>query len=577
MRRIFAVLICCAFALPAYAQPVEEVIPSFDARITVRSDAVIEVAEQIVYDFGTDERHGIFRTIPYTYEAGDTLYEADVRSVFVYNENNEPIPFSEHRENGELTIRIGDADRYVTGEQTYVISYQVRGPFLYFDEQDELYWNVTGAWKNGIASSTVLVDLPEGAQVLSAACYKGGEGTDGECEESERLVRSDRAGFYAVARDLGPYEGMSVAVAFPKGVIDVVERAAQPRGQGMYAYEYAPLALPAIVLFGLAYLWYTRGRDPKGRSTIVTQFVPPDGVSPALAGIVYNERIEPREISAEIVALAVGGYLTIHRIERSKLIFTETDYLLERRGEELPEDPAAALLLERLFSAAYEGTEDVDGKEVQGTLISKMREKFNEDRDDVVAVLYDEVLRRGYFLERPDLVRKWYAGVGLAIAGLSAAGFIFEPRDGWLMLVIAGIASGVLVALWGLLMPAKTRAGVLLKEHLEGFKRYLSVAEADRLAFHNAPDRTPEEFDKHLPYAISFGVEKAWAQQFEGIYDAEPSWYHGTAGSFNASTFAQEVSAFTTDVAAASAPKSSGASGGGSVGGGFGGGGGGSW
>jgi hypothetical protein len=221
---------------------------------------------------------------------------------------------------------------------------------------------------------------------------------------------------------------MSIAVAFPKGVIDVIERAAQPRGQGMRAFEFAPLGIPILVFGGLIYLWYTRGRDPKGRSTIVPEYAAPEGVSPALAGIVYNERIEPREVSAEILALAVGGYLTIHRIERSKLIFTETDYLLERRGEEVPDDAAAALLLERLCSAAYESVEDVDGSEVKGALVSKMREKFSDDRDDVVAVLYDEVLRRGYFLERPDTVRKWYAIVGVAIAGLTAVGFIFEPR-----------------------------------------------------------------------------------------------------------------------------------------------------
>lgn len=577
MRHVVALIVFCIFAWPAYAQAVEEAIPSFDARITVRSDAVIEVAEQIVYDFGTDERHGIFRTIPYTYQAGETLYEAEVRNVFVFDENNAPIPFSEYREGGELNIRIGDPDRVVTGEQTYVITYQVRGPFLYFDEQDELYWNVTGAWKNGIASSSVLVDLPEGAPVLTAACYKGGHGASDECDQSERLVRDDRAGYYAAANNLGPNEGMSVAVAFPKGVVDVVERAAQPRGQGLRAYEFAPLGMPFLVLGGLVYLWYTRGRDPKGRSTIVPEYTAPEGVSPALAGIVYNERIELREISAEILALAVGGYLTIHRIERTKLIFTETDYLLVRRGEEVPEDPAAALLLGRLCSTEYEGTEEINGTEVQGTLVSKMREKFNDDRDDVVAVLYDEVLRRGYFLERPDRVRKWYAGVGVAIAGLTAIGFIFEPRGAWLMLVFAGIASGLLVAAWGFLMPAKTRTGVRLKEHLEGFKRYLSVAEADRLAFHNAPERTPEEFDRNLPYAISFGVEKEWAKQFEGIYDTEPTWYHGAGETFSAHTLATSVGAFATDVAAASAPTSSGASGGGSVGGGFGGGGGGSW
>jgi uncharacterized membrane protein len=127
-------------------------------------------------------------------------------------------------------------------------------------------------------------------------------------------------------------------------------------------------------------------------------------------------------------------------------------------------------------------------------------------------------------------------------------------------------------------MPVKTREGVLMRERLEGFKRYLSVAEKDRITYHNAPERSPEVFEAFLPYAMAFGVEKAWAKYFEDLYTSEPEWYTGgTTGTFALGSLASDLSSFTTSVSAASAPQSSGAGGGGSSGGGFGGGGGGSW
>ena len=84
-------------------------------------------------------------------------------------------------------------------------------------------------------------------------------------------------------------------------------------------------------------------------------------------------------------------------------------------------------------------------------------------------------------------------------------------------------------------------------------------------------------FDQYLPYAMAFGVEDAWAEQFKDIYTEEPQWHTGSTGTFSPAMFAQSMQAFSTDFTAASAPASSGSSGGGSVGGGFGGGGGGSW
>ena len=146
-----------------------------------------------------------------------------------------------------------------------------------------------------------------------------------------------------------------------------------------------------------------------------------------------------------------------------------------------------------------------------------------------------------------------------------------------------------LVILFSILLRKPTKNGQIILDQVEGFKWFLSVAEKDRMNFHNPPQKTPELFERYLPYALALGVGHQWAEQFSGMFAKldqnehtyYPSWYYGR--SFNILT----VSDFGTSVgqtisravSSSSTPpgSSSGFSGGGSSGGGGGGGGGGGW
>lgn len=560
-----------------------ETIPSFDARIAVSESGTIEVTEAIVYDFGNNTKHGIFRNIPYSYQAGTETYTADISSVLVRDGRGVPRPFQESRGNGELELKIGDPAREVTGTQTYVISYVVEGPFLYFDEHDEFYWNVTGSWPQQIQKASVLIDLPRDATIMDAACYKGGYGATAPCDSDERLVNVERAGYTATAHNLSPREGLSVAVAFPKGTIQKVEKEWN-MGISIPLYMYWPFSIPVLVLLFMLYLWYTRGRDPKGKTTIVTEFSPPLGVSPALASVLENERVKPEDISAEIVRLAIEGYIKIYRHEKKVLLFTITDYLLERITEHDPEDPIGSLLMQNLFKDAFVETVEIDGLERTGALISNMKQNFTDEKKEIVKRVYDEAVIQDFFTKNPETIRRRYIVSGFAVAVAVAFLIGFSTSLQWVLFAVALGLSGLLVALVGNWMPVKTKEGVRVREHLEGFKRYLHIAEKDRIAFHDSPEKAPapekniELFSMYLPYAMMFGIEEEWAEQFESIFKEEtPEWYSGTSGAFSASAFTADIAAFSSDLGGAMAPQSSGASGGGSVGGGFGGGGGGSW
>jgi uncharacterized membrane protein len=144
--------------------------------------------------------------------------------------------------------------------------------------------------------------------------------------------------------------------------------------------------------------------------------------------------------------------------------------------------------------------------------------------------------------------------------------------------VVAGILSGLIMVFFGWFMPSRTTRGTREVEKVLGFREFLSRVEGDRL---ERMVKTPEMFEKFLPFAMALGVEDNWAKAFDGIYTQPPSWYSGPGGmaTFRPSSFTHNLGVMSTTAAAtmSSAPRSSGGSGfsGGSSGGGFGGGGGG--
>jgi uncharacterized membrane protein len=144
--------------------------------------------------------------------------------------------------------------------------------------------------------------------------------------------------------------------------------------------------------------------------------------------------------------------------------------------------------------------------------------------------------------------------------------------------VIAGIASALIVAAFGWFMPSRTARGTRELENILGFQEFLSRVDSDRM---NRVIKTPEMFEKFLPFAMALGVEATWAKAFEGIYSQPPQWYTGSGGihTFNPGSFTNNLTRMSATAASvmASAPRGSGGSGfsGGSSGGGFGGGGGG--
>jgi uncharacterized membrane protein len=313
------------------------------------------------------------------------------------------------------------------------------------------------------------------------------------------------------------------------------------------------------------------------REAITVAYEPPKigsrFLTPAEAGTLLDEKLDPRDITSTIVGLAVKGYIQIEEVKKEGLIFDRSDYYLKKLKE--PDGGLSAFemeMMKRLFSFAPSRLS-----------VSSLKNKFYKDLPFLKKTLYGELVRNGYFHLNPEKVRNLYflTGILIIVFGGFALAFFF-PHSMWKGFIASGL-TGLPVLFFGRHMPAKTKAGALAYMAILGFQEFLNRAEKDKIE--RMGDM--ELFTKFLPYAIALDVADNWAEAFEGIYQEPPNWYVSPGGfrTFHPAGFTRSINTVTSSLGAAmfSAPRGSGGGGsggfggGGFSGGGFGGGGGGSW
>jgi uncharacterized membrane protein YgcG len=568
---IFTVLIGFLAVKPVFA---EEAINNFQADFSLKQDGTVRVVETIDYNFGSAERHGIFRDIPYDYKTPGGNYKLRLGDISVSGPDG-LIKFSQSRADGVLKLQIGDETQTVSGVKRYVISYTVRRAINFFDNQDEFYWNLTGnGWTVPLDSASARIRLPtetDPAQ-LKTACYVGAAGGHTSCNnisflDSAGVLSDSRAAEVEFRQNgLAAGEGLTIIIALPKGLL------AEPNKALAFLYLISDnyiIVLPIIVLVLMLYFWYTRGRDPAGRGTIVTQYEAPDGLTPAEVGTIVDEEADNLDISAELIHLAVGGYLKINRIKEKGLMFDSEDYQFEKLKD--PNDLTNDF--DRyLITGIFKGRDQVK--------LSELKKTIYKDLARIKEMIYQATVQKGYFKGNPGKTKTFF----LLLGGVFfVIGFNLVESLGMIHFLSFAV-TGLIVGAIGWFMPARTLKGVAAREQILGFKKYLQVAEKERLEFHNAPEKNPTDFEKLLPYAMCLKVEKQWAGQFGDVYkDQYNSWY----GSYNYTNFSAEIliadlqnfaSKSTATLGASAAGHKSGfGAGGGFSGGGFGGGGGGSW
>lgn len=541
-----------------------ESISNFSVSLEVDAKGVVEVVETIEVDFGSDDRHGIFRTIPVSYERDGFRYRLRL-AVRAVQRDGVDEAYTTSRRGDELELKIGQADQTISGRHRYRIQYTVLRALNWFDDRPELYWNATGnAWAVPIERSLVTVvapALPSAAE--DSRCYTGVAGsTEQQCSiatiETLGAAGESRIAF-SRGVPLAPGEALTAVVRLPA---DSISRPGLEQDLMDFFADNLGFGLPVAVLAIMLFLYRRFGKDPLGRGTIIAHYEPPEKLSPAMVGFLIDERVDPRDLTASILNLAVKGYLTIEYVEKT---LGHTYRLTKRRAA----GPELTQFEQQLFHDLFLTGSPIllsDLKRSMGKAVSVLRTKLQADAQE-----------QKYFVHKPHTVRTatLVSGAALLFAGIQLIGLTAVG--------IGLILSGAMVMAFAPAMAKRTAQGVRVTEQIKGFKRFLSVTDAERFRFHNAPARRPQQFMTFLPYAVALGVEKEWAKQFQDVTLERPDWYRGNFSTFNAMVFATSLRDFSSTaqaqavaVGSAAGAGSSGFSGGFS-GGGFGGGGGGSW
>jgi len=562
------------------------VITSFDSLIAISVDSTVTIQEDIKVDFGSQQKHGIFRTIPLRYRYNDTSDRYYRLSILTVTDGTQNVPYTASIDSDNEVIKIGDPNRLVTGANRYVIKYRVVGAMNSFSDHDELFWNVDGAlWPVPKQSVTATVILPANS-FQKATCYQGPTGSTEACKYQ---TSGDTVSFSST-RPLASGEQMSVVTALNKGAVNVPPPLLEPRQrqfpQDAFDLNPVTVGLSLLILIGgvglVAWNWWMHGRDreyltqyyltndPRDQAEplfhhdpVVVEFGPPQNMRPAELGVVLDERADNKDVTATIVDLAVRGHMTIAEVPGKK------DWTLTWKEAEVASlQPFEKTLLDGLFA----GRQQVKLSELRGTFAPTLRLAESQ--------IYSDAMTRKLFTSRPDRARAGWGCLGIGVIMLGCAlAYLLGVAFGWGLVGAAVVLVGMVLTAAFRSMSQRTAAGHELLTHTLGFRLYMTTAEKYRQQF----AEKAQIFTDLLPFAIVFGCVTQWAKAFEGIdTSASSGWYAGT-GPFQAALLASSLESLNSSISSAisytppSSGSSSGFGGGGFSGGGGGGGGGGSW
>jgi len=596
LRTLLAICVLVALApLHVHAQDLNDFkINDFTADYYLTKNekdvAQLRVVETIQATFPEfDQNHGIERAIPETYKDKGLKLEV----VSVKKTDGGSWDYTTRISGGNTVLRIGDADQYVHGVQTYIVTYKMQNVMGFTDDSkqrydhDEWYWDTNGdQWSQYFSKVSARIHIP--AQLaanitLAPRCFTGSFGsTVSNCTIEKTTTGSETLFSVATSEKLSPYENMSFVLGFQANTFKPYKR--DPRVVvATVIGVFLVLGLPPLLAFMLMWSrWKKTGRDPKGRGIIVPQYSVPDDLDPVLADLILNEKVQTKAVSATLIGLCIKGYIKLYEVSQKKIIGSSEAYEVEltKKTDELSaqEHKVASMVF-------------ITGKIGERVGLNTLKNKLYGEVKTLTKNANQQVAMLGYFTIDPTVAKKKYKTWGSVMFVLGVLPLVLFPPA---LIATGGLAlTGVVVLAFGSAMPKRTLQGVDMKEYLLGVKEYMQLAEEDRIKFLQSPG-TAEKIDvknkgqlvklyeKLLPYAMLFGIEKEWAKQFAGLYaeGSPPSWYSGQ-GVFNAVIFSNAVSGFGSAAVSSFTPPSSsgssGFSGGGFSGGGGGGGGGGGW
>ncbi len=612
----------------------EEYIRNFSVLLKLDTTGECTVTETITVNVtGNIIKRGIMRKIPTSRVNTDKTYSNTPIDLISVSHNGMTSDYHTKNESGNLVIYIGSKDVMIpSGLHQYEIVYRTKNQIGFYDQYDELYWNVTGHdWDLPIRQATCFVSLPNAAIISQKACYTGQQGAnENNCklmDESERSVNFS-------AENLNQNEGLTVAVGFNKGIINPPPPPPPPTWWELWRIRIISMLTLACMIFYYGYTWMKFGVDPQ-KPVVYPRFEPPRGLSLSEIGMIHNENFSFRFISATLLQWAVKGFITIKDETESylfNLIKSPKFVLTKIKPPDESFSETEKVLFEDLFGSKDKFTIDGEYNEDIHTATTNFSTKTKNNYDTthgkgknrgyviIASLVFVAALVLMVALDKEALIIFFVAPLFIIVLivpflfGLMGRIFnglnikLYNDIIIWLILIpstivvafiwgisvsinekifLSFLATGVAsLLLYSYLIKRPSAEKLAIQSEIEGFKMYLDMAENERVKLLNPPDETPQLFEKYLPYAALFKVEKVWGERFKNILEQTPQqqntyaagWYSG--GNFSQFTSSFSSAGFSQAMNSSSTPSSSyssGSGGGGFSGGGGGGGGGGGW
>lgn len=643
--RFVLLLILVAVGLSSKADRGGFYYRAFRVEAVVHPNNVWDVTELIDVTF-TEPRHGIYRYIPTTFwlehdvseDPGRTprviqgkvvqdwrkfTYQSKVNSVSV-----EGAPFTTEDSDDEFcVIRMGDADRELIGDHSFVVHYT----YTYRDDRrpsyDYLFHTVLGtdfAEPIGHFSFAVTFEKPLPADIQKRIeVYSGEYGDDNNTVEG-LVVKATRDSIVGCADSVAPNHGVTLYAKLPEGYYEDTLKVD-------YTGHYIFFALTLLCVVVIAWLLLTVKRKKVLR---VMEYWPPKDVSSAEVGTIIDGSVDIVDLSSLIPWLAGQGYLRIAELEAKSGILSKKTSLQLTKVKDLPSDaPAYQKKMMNLFFREGDtvrlGEIEQQPQAIEAirrSLAGHFRGKRQLTKLTWPALLYLPLLIVSTAaLATNSVVTTCYAdgailtlllwtlpfclGTSLRLAMSVRDIFtsklnrffvfcgkaLFMALCCWLYCIFSDdyglpMSSEIIVAFYvvGFLLGefigrfnVDTDYRIELANRLLGFKEFIKTADKPRLAEMQEAD--PQYFYKVLPYAMVFGLSKKWSKLFKDIPVENPDWYESAAPLAGYALTQRMVDSLnqsaTQAIATISHDNSShgSVSGGGFSGGGGGGGGGGSW
>ncbi len=610
-----------AYLSAADVSHARETFNKFDAEIKISENSSVEVTEKILVNVENIEiNRGIIRSFPVEYRDGKGKSVELGFEITEIRLDGKEIPWQSVRSGINVDVRIGDPNKTISrGLHTFLIRYRVQRHIGFFEDHDELYWNVTGKdFSFPVLEASCHVALPgrnfgEGFNTIE--WYVGEYGTKGD--EKRAFLQS---GSVFTKGTLLPGEVFTVVYTWPKGIVTPPPPPARDNEAAQGTIAAVTLALISGWFW---FAWKKWGKDPD-KKAVIPLFYPPDGASPAFLRYVRDMRVDQTGFTSAIISLAVKGALKIEEVEGKKTFFGKgKGHFVLTEAETLPKDlqPEEDALMMQLFPGDIDRlvlTQD-NSEIISGTMKSLGRNLrkansaiFTRNTDKMMpgialyalgtaasypfsgeyplntilaAVCGLLVIALGMRLSKASNTSgqniRQFLGRAFPAAAVGLVGSIALGGEGlspFAFLMFA--ASAGLIAVMRPLMLSRTKKGSNILSETEGLKLYMDTAEKERLEMFNPPEETPELFERLLPYALALDVAKTWGNRFENVLTNagyKPEWYAGPSPYFflNGTGLNDFSSSLGNSLGESMSPKSAPGSSSGMGGGGFSGGGGG--